>query len=242
MLPYVTDPRRARLHGTAAVECAERYPRDRSRTRQFTAMLARQSRHVHALRGRSEQGEFTLIRARQGRRGERWRRRRRRRLPPALPRDASFDGIVLSRLPNGADRARNRDLTREGPDPPAAGDGASAEARERLPLSHTRTGSRFACCSAGRTSTCTTWPSAARFRLGSRHWLLKPEHGHGRSWESCTRTTPCCQAAVAGLEVKSFWAAPEVRFPRTTCLPTRHPFARPGQPDFRQGDGRRVDL
>jgi SAM-dependent methyltransferase len=242
LLAYVIDPRRADFMELLPLNAQSDILEIGPGLGQFTAMLARRSRHVHALEVVPEQGEFTLIRAQQegvenvsvavG--GDDCR----------LPyRDGSFDGIVLnlvfewcgSRLESESHEEAQTRLLQEMVRVLRPGGFLYLTTKNRFAL-------RLLLGGADEHMHNMAFGSALPPRLAA--WLLK-RNGHGRSvGKLYSHDTLLSKLQAAGLgDVKSFWAAPEMRFP-THFVPSDAASVRAARsrPDFRQGDGRKVSL
>jgi len=242
LLSYVTDPRRASFMDLLPLNAQSDILEIGPGLGQFTAMLARRSRQVHALEVVPEQAEFALLRANQeGARnvsvavgGDDCR----------LPyRDASFDGIVLnlvfewcgSRLESETHEEAQTRLLQEMVRVLKPGGFLYLTTKNRFAL-------RLLLGGADEHMHNIPFGSALPRRLAA--WLLR-HRGHARPMgQLYSHDALLAKLHRAGLwEVKSFWAAPEMRYPslyvRTDAASVRAARAQPG---FRQGDGRKVNL
>jgi len=242
LLPYVTDLRRAAFMDLLPLNAQSDILEIGPGLGQFTAALARRSRHLHALEVVPEQAEFTLIRARQegvanvsvavG--GDDCR----------LPyRDASFDGIVLnlvfewcgSRLESESHEEAQTRLLQEMVRVLKPGGFLYLTTKNRFAL-------RLLLGGADEHMYNMAFGSALPRRLAA--WLLK-RRGHARPMGKLySHDALLAKLHRAGLgEVKSFWAAPEMRYP-TLYVPSDASSVRAARarPDLRQGEGRKVNL
>ena len=242
MRAYVTDMRRAAFLELLPLDAHSDILEIGPGLGQFTVALAQRSRHVHALEVVPEQAEFALVRVRQeGMRnvsvaigGDDCR----------LPyRDGVFDGVVLnlvfewcgSRIESESHEAAQTRLLRE-----------MVRVLKPGGFLYLATKNRFALrlLLGGADEHMANVPFGSALPRGLAAWLLRRKGQLRPMGKLYSHDALLAQMRQAGLDdVKSFWAAPEMRFPthyvRTDAASVRAARARPG---LRQGDGRKVDL
>jgi SAM-dependent methyltransferase len=242
LLPYVTDPRRATFMDLLPLDAQSDILEIGPGLGQFTGMLARRSRQVYALEVVPEQAEFTLIRARQegvenvsvavG--GDDCR----------LPyRDASFDGVVLnlvfewcgSRLESESHEQAQTRLLQE-----------MVRVLKPGGFLYLTTKNRFALrlLLGGSDEHMHNMAFGSALPRGFAAWLLKRKGESRPMGNLYSHDALRAKLQRAGLgEVRSLWAAPEMRYP-AHYVPSDAASVRAARalPDFRQGEGRKVNL
>ena len=242
MVRYVTDPLRTAFLDLLPLKADSEILEIGPGMGQFTALMANRVRRVDALEVVPEQGEFVALRSRQDGAdnirvaigGDDCR----------LPyRDASFDGIVLnlvfewcgSRLESEPHEAAQARLLHEMVRVLRPGGFLYLTTKNRYAL-------RILLGGADEHMHEISFGSALPRWLGA--WLLK-RRGHSRSsgW-LYSHDVLLAKLKGAGLgQVKSFWTAPEMRFP-THYVPTDAASVRRArsEPGFRQAEGRKASL
>ena len=242
MLAYVTDTRRAAFLDLLPLAPQSDILEIGPGRGQFTVALAQRTRHVHALEVVPEQAEFVLLRARQ---------EAARNVSVAiggddcrLPyRDAAFDGVVLnlvfewcgSRIESESHAAAQTRLLREMVRVLKPGGFLYLATKNRFAL-------RLLLGGADEHMANVAFGSALPRRLAA--WLLRRKGQSRPMGRLYSHDDLSAQLRRAGLvDVQSFWAAPEMRFPthyvRSDAASVRAARARPG---LRQGEGRKVNL